>query len=447
MFGLFAVATLWLTFHLHSKTGYFTYKSEIFSDKAGYYSYLPATFIYRFDGLQVADTLPKAIGKGFIVDDQGHIVTKYPIGVAIMQAPFFLVTHYFIAPLLGYPADGFSPPYHRMIDVAAWVYLLLAMALMARVLGEYFKQTTVWATLACFFLGTNLCYYYSVESGMSHIYSFFLVTALIRLTQILHRRRKVDGTPTQITHHHASIESILSQTTHQHGKVEAWLGLAIGAVAGLLVVTRFTNMILVSVVVFWDVKTWQELKNRLRMLFQPKALATMLAVPLILIGLQMTYYCYLSGSPFHYSYGNEGFDFLHPQILKVWFSPHNGLFPYAPMIAFALIGLGLMAKKRLGSGWFGIGIFLIGSLVFASWHQWYFGCAYGARSFVELYPILLIGFAFFLEWLAKQSNVWRITGLAILGLLCVICFMNMYFYPLCYYGNGDWDWAFILSVK
>lgn len=406
------MATLWLTFHVHSKTGYFTYKSEIFSDKAGYYSYLPATFIYSFDGRQVADTLTEAIGRGFNVDAQGHIVTKYPIGVAILQAPFFLLTHYVVAPLLGYPADGFSPPYHRMIDIAAWVYFLLSMALMSRILGEYFKQTTVWAALACFFLGTNLSYYYSVESGMSHIYSFFLVAALIRLTQILHRKVKVNGA----------------------------LGIAIGTVAGLLLVTRFTNLILVSVVVFWDVKTIQGLKDRLRILSQPKALITMLAVPLLLLGLQMTYYYYLSGNPFHYSYGQEGFDFLHPQILKTWFSPHNGLFPYAPILVLALIGLGLMARKHIPGGWFGITIFLTATLVFASWHQWFFGCAYGARSFVELYPILILGLAFLIEWLAKQSKLWRITGWAILGLLCVVCFKNMYLYPLCYYGQGDWDW-------
>lgn len=318
LFAAFALATLWLTLNLHSRTGYFTYKSEIFGDKAGYYIYLPATFVFEFEANQVSDTLSDAVGNGFLIQNS-KIFTKYPIGVAVMQAPFFLVTHFVIAPALGYPANGFSPPYYKMIDVAAWVYMLLGLWIMSKILASYFKPVIVWTTLGCFFLGTNLWYYYAVESGMSHIFSFFLVSALIRLTQLVHRQEKV-GT---------------------------WLSLGLGAVIGMLVLTRFTNVLLLPILLFWDVNSVAGLKRRIMLFLNPKTLALLVAIPILLAAVQMRYYYYLTGTPLMYAYDKESFDFLHPEFLKAWFSPHNGLFVFAPMMVFALIGLVQMAKQKI----------------------------------------------------------------------------------------------------
>lgn len=75
LFAAFAFATLWLCLNLHSRTGYFTYKSEIFGDKAGYYIYLPATFVFKFEANQVSDTLSDAVGNGFLIQN-GKIFTN-----------------------------------------------------------------------------------------------------------------------------------------------------------------------------------------------------------------------------------------------------------------------------------------------------------------------------------------------------------------------------------
>lgn len=417
LFAAFAFATLWLCLNLHSRTGYFTYKSEIFGDKAGYYIYLPATFVFKFEANQVSDTLSDAVGNGFLIQD-GKIFTKYPIGVAVMQAPFFLVTHFVVAPALGYPSNGFSPPYFKMVDVAAWFYMLLGLWIMSKVLAVYVKPRLVWIALGCFLLGTNLWYYYAVESGMSHIYSFFLVAALLIITQRIHQNDKVDG----------------------------WLAFGLGAVAGMLLLTRFTNALLLPIVLLWEVRSLAELKHRFKLFLNPKAIARILLVPVLLATVQMAYYDYLTGTPFLYAYEKESFDFLHPDLLQVWFSPHNGLFVFAPIMVFALVGLGRMAVKKLPGAWVGIGLFFISSIVFASWWQWYFGCAYGARSFVEYYPVYIVGFAYFLQWLASKALLWRVAGGSLIVLLVALTFKNGYLYKLCYAGKGDWDWNWFLDL-
>ncbi|MFN8394155.1 MAG: hypothetical protein U0176_05710 [Bacteroidia bacterium] len=126
----FAAITLWFSFHIHSRSAPFTYKSQIFADKAGYYIYLPATFVFGFDADAVPDSLSQKVGNGFLITDQNKIYTKYPIGVSLMQSPFFLLAHGVLSPLTGQPADGFSPVYHAMVDIAAWAYMLLGMGML-----------------------------------------------------------------------------------------------------------------------------------------------------------------------------------------------------------------------------------------------------------------------------------------------------------------------------
>ena len=67
----------------------------------------------------------------------------------------------------------------------------------------------------------------------------------------------------------------------------------------------------------------------------------------------------------------------------------------------------------------------------SSWHQWWFGDAFGGRAFLELSPLFILGFAFFFKRLFAQSMRWQRSVLFLLS-LCVI-----YTYSLmaCYIGH------------
>lgn len=411
----FAALTLWFSFHIHSRSAPFTYKSQIFADKAGYYIYLPATFVFGFDADAVPDSLSEKVGSGFLITEDNKIYTKYPIGVSLMQSPFFLLAHGVVAPVTGQASDGFSPAYHAMVDVAAWAYMLLGMGLLFTVLRRRHSLGRTVGTLALLLLGTNLAYYYATESGMSHIYSFCVVAALILLLDGLGDRQALG----------------------------AGRALALGGLCGLLVVTRFTNVLLLSLVLAWGVGSLSGLGQRIRLVLAPRTLPLLLLGPAVLIGLQLAYYHYLTGSFFLYSYGDEGFDFLHPQLLKALFSPNNGLFPHAPIVLFGLIGLGIMAARREAMGWYGLGLFAICAYLFSCWWQWYFGCAFGQRSYVELYPILAFGIAQFLQWVSERlPRPAQVATWCVLIVMCLLVTNHMYHFKLCYIGQGDWDWAF-----
>ena len=54
---------------------------------------------------------------------------------------------------------------------------------------------------------------------------------------------------------------------------------------------------------------------------------------------QLLYWKTVTGNYLFYSYADEGFFFLNPQILKGLFSYRNGWLIYSPVMFFALLGI------------------------------------------------------------------------------------------------------------
>jgi len=134
---------------------------EISSDKAQYYVYLPATFIYGWD----IHKFPAGIEKkceGFHLDyKRNKLEDKMTCGVAMLWAPFFLVTH-FIAVHWNLQPDGFSDFYERMTVIPGVFYLVLGLFFLRKFLGNYVTRKISYITVLLIFAGTNL-YYYGID--------------------------------------------------------------------------------------------------------------------------------------------------------------------------------------------------------------------------------------------------------------------------------------------
>jgi hypothetical protein len=198
------------------------------SDGFGYHAYLPAllihhdvtfsAFVHSFpDG-----ALPPGISWR---EDAGVFFNKYPIGVAVLEAPFFLVADAFVR-LAGGERTGLSAPYQVANMVAGSTYFLLGTLLLWRLLIRFFQSTTVVWTLAIVIFGTNLFHYASYDASFSHVYSWFLVAAYL-LALVRYRERPERG----------------------------GTALLIGALLGLIVITRVPNGIVgvLAVAVWLDV--------------------------------------------------------------------------------------------------------------------------------------------------------------------------------------------------
>ena len=410
---LLAAALLALTLNRHatSKAGRFTYKSEVWADKAGYYVYLPATFLYGFDARAFPDSVEFKTGKGFQLDrTTGKVITKYPYGVALLQSPFWLAAH-----ALSTEKTGFSKLEHKSIDIAAVCYVLLGLGLLWRVLQQWLTGRQVVLTLAVLLLGTNLGFYAVIETGMSHVYAFF---AFALLLHGLHR--------------------LPPASTGRKSALSVWL--QIGVALALIVALRPIDAVWASPLLLWGVADRAGLRQRLRELLRLRVLVVLVLCVGLLLLPQLAYSQSLKGSMLTYSYGQEGFPYwARPKLLEVWLAPEDGLFLYNPVLLLVPVGLVLLWRRRPATAALVAVVALGVSYTYAAWWAYTLGCSYGHRGFVDFLPVLALPLGVALQ--RGAGSRWR--RVLALGLVLLIAYnLKLSFaYETCFPTDNDWDWA------
>jgi len=167
----------------------------IVADGLGYYSYLPAKFIYNdkelefkwFDEVFNAnyeDHLFEKPTQNFMVKYRNRMINLYYPGQSFLQLPFFLMGH-LTAKAFNYPADGFSFPYQLWIGLAGIFYTLLGLLFCSKLIFNISqnRRLSVYITLLIF-LATNL-FTYSIFAGCyTHCYSFAFITLALYFSQL-----------------------------------------------------------------------------------------------------------------------------------------------------------------------------------------------------------------------------------------------------------------------
>lgn len=403
---LFA-SLVFLTLNRHNKAEVFTYHSEIWADKAGYYIYLPAFFIYDFQAEKLPVEIEAKTGKGFLAQ-QGKIKTKYSYGVALMQLPFFIGSH-ILAKISSHSPDGFSLIYQKAIDVAAVVYSFCSLILLFNFLINYVKIRTAFLSILCIYLGTNILYYSVIDTGMSHIYSFFLFAAFLNLSRdIFEPKKKITS------------------------------AILFGLVSGLIVAVRPMNIIFLPC---YFIVTNVQLRDF--KLYLNRFIIAFIAGLFVLIP-QFIYWKYAYGHYLVYSYETESFiNKYNPKLLNLWFSTNNGLFMFNPMVILVVIGVIGIWKLRLKLSLLMAGYFLLLSYIFASWHDWTYGCSYGCRPYVEYYALFSLPFGIFMDKLSNHR--YRILLYSLLFIFIVYNLKLIFSYDGCWYG-GNWDYTELVKL-
>ncbi len=419
MYPLFFGLMLFLSFNKHSKDKQRSYHDVIWADAAGYYVYNTIWFVYGNNAAAYPDSMDVKTGDGFSLDkNTNRVTTKYPCGTAILQSPFFLTAH-LIASSLGYKKDGFSEIYSYLLYVSGMFYCFMAMLLLIGFLKRHFSSFISIASVIVLFAASNLFYYTIDAPGMSHIYSFFVFSCIIYLTPLLLANKSFNNL------------------------------LLFFSLVVLALLIRPTNAFIALFPLFYNVYNSIDFRNRIRFFLEGKiSLLLSLLFSLIIAVPQMVYWKSTFGHFISYGYRNERFDFWkNPKLIEVWFSAMNGLFIYTPLVLLCLLGVIIMLRNKDKLGiYIGLLFFLI-SYIFASWWNWWFGCAFGARSFVEYYSLLIIPFCYLWQFV-KNRMALKITFFAFIAFCCFINLSIEYYYDGCFYGNTwDYDAFFKLIVS
>lgn len=366
--------------------------SVIWADKSGYYLYLPATFIYHWEGSEMATDLPNKAGHGFSIDSGTSVIrTKYPVGVAYFEAPFFLYTHYIQN---GGKAvfSGLESEYQQAVARAGLFWGILGVALLAVALARLSSSFAVgWFCALSVFFGSNLFYYVVLQPGFSHPYSFLLFSGLLLTV------------PWQIP-----------QPKPQH---LIWAGIWLGLIfATRILNTGFALLYLGFVVMNNCRQHWTHAFTRY-------SVGLFLLFAGIAIFPQLLYWKYAFGSWLVNSYQGETFTHcLNPYWRTTFLSVNSGLFIQTPLWLLLLLFPISFVKKQPHLAFLLWGILGLQAYLCASWWAPGFGCSFGHRVFVDVLPFAALGMATCIKPTQGLPQKFRsVSGLGIMFVAVIVC--------------------------
>ena len=353
-----------------------TWNRPINGDAKGYYAFLPAIFIYQDLSYSFVDSMEMKYyppdgshAKGFRIEQSnGTVVNKCFPGTAIFYLPFFLFATLF-SWLFGFPLDGYSQLYQWSVAFAHLFYLFWGLHLLNTALKmlQTGIRTRIFSILILIF-ASNVLYYLVYDFTLPHVFGMFGTCALMSL--------------------------ILS---FKHTGIIHYFYFTLPLLA-LLILMRPTNAMLL--IVFPLLLSGSEMKSLVQ--FRKQQVFYMLAA-IIILGLAPLLWKLQSGNWLVYSYGKEKIDLLKPHFFDFLFSYKKGWWLWTPVMFFAFIlGSIYFWKQSILKGMiFSFGI-LMAVYVFSSWWIWTFGTGFGQRPLIEFYPIIILGFAGFL-----QTDKWK----------------------------------------
>jgi hypothetical protein len=318
----------------------------------------------------------------------GHVVNKYPVGLAILQTPGMLTGHLIAWAFPGVVANGISWPYQICVPFSLLLFAISGLWLLYRsmlLLGCKPRESIFFsfAGIVC----TNLIHYLAKEPAMPHAAGVAVICLLIHEISRCKKEQNVGVYKTVL-----------------------W-----GGLLGLLFLIRNSNVFIFP---FFGALLWHKHLLGFKTVI-------LLGIGAGVVGLIQPVSLFVLWGEFHLTtYPNEGFIFSFTRLLHVLLHPRHGLFLYHPwyllLIACSLFGLTGKNVRLLSSA--ALFSFLCLLSLNGSWQCWWFGDSFGNRSFIETIPVLSLCAA--LAYSQFHASAKR--DLVTIALACSLCVMNLY---------------------
>jgi hypothetical protein len=390
------------------------------SDGFSYHVYLPSWFLFHDPTLEALSQdccggrFPQFSGI-FRWPGTGQWMNPHPMGVAVLATPFFLAAH-LLTRWSNLSPDGFSLYYQLLTPVAGVFYLVLGLAFLRRALERRFSAGVTLQALVVLTWGTNLFHYGTYDSLFSHVFSFCLFAALLLVTPPWLSRPSLERS------------------------------VALGAVAGLVVLTRHTDVLLLLFPALYGITGMRTLRERaafLRANWGP--VLAVFATTAVLLAPQVALYHRATGSWLVSPYGSLGsFHFASPRILDVLASPQKGLFFWSPVLLLAVAGFFHLPARAPEIVLPLVVVLPLEVFLVASWSDWQLGGSFGHRAFTDLLPAFAFGIAALLARV-RRTRMAPVVG-TVAALLVALSVVQMTQYWLRIIPSKDTSWELYRSV-
>lgn len=354
--------------------------NNICSDGRGYYAWLPATFIYHDLNFGFFYTVEKdevfmpnkGCYQNYINTFNGRNTNKYYPGTALCMLPFFKLAHFYCKITGTYVPNGYTTPYFIAIGIAALFWFYLGLFFLWRTMALLNISNLV-KTLTCLIviLGSNAIFFSVDAPSYSHIYSFSLISIFVWLA-----------------------------ISYKKTFAVKYL-LLMAFFIGWIFISRPVN---ISILIFLPFMFYYDVATIFKKLCsKPINIILFISLGLLLPIVLFTMYKISTGSFFVYSYGNEGFDFIHPHIWDFLTSYDNGVIKYVPalMIPFLFIYWGInVENKKIVLGL--IICILTTVYIHASWWCWSYGGSFGPRTLLDFMSVFGVLIAYSLSTTNKK---------------------------------------------
>ena len=361
----------------------------VVGDAGDYYSYLISIFINH-------NLSHQTVSDWYILKTASGTINVHPIGEAILLMPFFFIG-YAMAFCMGSELNGISVPFQVSLSIAAIFYVILGLHFLKKILllnGHTVKVSLLMIALVVF--GTNLFNYVIFEAGMSHVYSFALISMFLYFS-------------------YQYIASLSNKSLYL-----SFLTL------GMVILVRPNNGLIIFAVLFW-IKNWEHLKQIVTKTVQSKHFYFAILLAMSIAAIQNLVWFYQSNQWFHQTYKADGFYWTNPQIFKMLFGFDNGFFIYTPLCFVFLLGFIFLYKSHRFAFWSGIIFLSVLVYFFASYWAYTYFDGLGIRVLVDYYALLTIIGAKVADAVLSSKLLSIITSPVIIFLVAlnlVYCYQN-----------------------
>jgi hypothetical protein len=367
-------------------------KGVIVSDSVSYYTYLPAVFIYHDLSLDFREnpSCPPDVDIRPEKAPNGKKVIKTSMGMAFFYAPLFGIArlYAFIAHTSG---SGYTVYDHLIVGFSSILYLFLGLLVLRKILIRYFSEQITCIVILILCLGTNLFFYFTVDTLLAHVPGFLLMNLFVYYTILWHETPRL--------------------------KYMVILGLCLG----FLTLVRPTNILAILLFGLYGVFNTDSLKEKCRLLWNRKAMLLLLPILTFLVFLpQMLYWHMQTGSYLFNSYVGEGFFFSKPHIIPALIGFRKGWLIYTPLMILFFAGLLFVCTKL--RVWFFPLLVFYGCItwVMFSWWCWWYGGSFGSRVYIDFYGVFALAIAALVQAVGSvKRKVWKygLTLFCIAGIL------------------------------